>query len=98
MIDCTIPPDVLDDLDIKITQALDAVKAAKGQKVDRVQELCDLVGISKQSLAGGIILENKGDISQIEIARILNIHERTLRKRSWHKIRTLLKKSSRISS
>ena len=39
MADCTIPSDLLDVLDIKITKAFDAVKAAKGQEVDRVQEL-----------------------------------------------------------
>lgn len=93
-----IQQDVLNELDVKITKALDAVKAAKGKRPDRVQELCDLVGISKQSLASGMIVQNKGDISQIEIARILNIHERTMRKRSWRDVRTLLKKTSRISS
>lgn len=81
---------VLNDINVKLTKALDAVKAARGQKADHVQELCDLVGISKRTLAKAIILENKGDISQTEIAATLNIHQRTLRKRNWHDVRKLL--------
>ena len=86
--------DALDDIDVKLTQALDAVKAARGQRPDRMGEFCKEFGIYKQSLAIGIIFEADGDISQVELAQKLNIDERTLRKRNWRKVRTLLKNHS----
>ena len=82
-----LKPDVLDNLIQAQTKALDTLKSAAGQRVDRVQQLCTLVGISKQTLAKALILESKGVISQTEIAAKLNIHERTLRKRNWQDVR-----------
>ncbi len=79
-----IQRELLDDLDVKITQAFDAVKAAKGQKPDRVKELCDLVGITKRDLAAALVFTSKGDISIIELARRLSVSRRTIHR--WPEI------------
>jgi hypothetical protein len=76
--DNTIKLDVLDELIQSQTQALDALKMARGQRVDRVDELCRLVGISKRALAGGIILEHGGDISISELAQKLQVGRATI--------------------
>lgn len=68
------------------------VSAAQGEKVDEVQEFCDRHKIKKQSLAMGIILEHEGDISQVEMARILNINVDTFRKPNWHNVRQQLRR------
>lgn len=79
----------LDDIDVKLTKALDAVKAAKGQKVDRVKELCDLVGISKRDLAAALVFRSKGNITFVELARRLSVNESTVRR--WPEIHRALK-------
>ncbi len=81
--------EALHDLDIKLTQALDAVKAAKGQKTDRVKELCTLVGITKRELAAGLVLSTKGDISIAEISRRLAVDRTTVY--TWPEIVRALK-------
>ena len=86
-----IPPDVLDEMIRQEKKQLQNLLRLRGKNTDGIEEFCKDFGISKQSLAIGIIFEAGGDISQVELARKLNIHERTLRKRNWRKVRTLLK-------
>ncbi len=81
--------EALYDLDIKLTQALDAVKAAQGQKTDRVKELCALVGITKRDLAAGLVFNSKGDITIVELAQRLSISRRTIHR--WPEIVRALK-------
>ena len=83
-----IQPDALEDIDVKLTLALDAVKAAKGQKPDRVQELCTLVGLTKRDLAAGLVFRSKGEITFVELARRLSINESTIRR--WPEIHRAL--------
>lgn len=84
-----IKPELLDELIQSQTQALDSLKNMRGKRVDRVKELCDLVGISKRSLAGGIILESDGDISITELAQKLQVDRRTIYR--WPEIVRALK-------
>ena len=84
-----IKPDALEDIDVKLTQALDAVKAAKGEKVDRVEELCTLIDISKRDLAAALVFRSDGKITFVELARRLSINESTLRR--WPEIHRALK-------
>ena len=86
-----IQQDELEELNVKLTNVLDAIKTAKGQKVDHVKELCDLVGISKQSLAAGIIWISKGDITIVELAEKLHVGRATIYR--WPDILNALKKS-----
>ena len=84
-----IKPDALEDIDVKLTRALDAVKAAKGQKTDRVQELCTLVGLSKRDLAAALVFRSNGKITFVELARRLEVNESTIRR--WPEIHRALK-------
>ena len=84
-----INPDVLEDVDVKLTEALDAVKAARGQNIDRVEELCTLVGLSKRDLAAALVFRSKGQITFAELARRLYVNESTLRR--WPEIHRALK-------
>jgi hypothetical protein len=84
-----IQREVLDDLDKKITQAYDAVKAAKGQKSDRIKELCELVDITKRDLAAALVFRSKGNITFVELARRLSVNESTVRR--WPEIHRALK-------
>lgn len=84
-----IQKDAAADLELKLTQALDAVKTARGQKADRVKELCDLVGINKRDLAAGLVFTSKGDITIVELARRLSVSRRTIHR--WPEIVRALK-------
>jgi hypothetical protein len=84
-----IQQDAAADLELKLTQALDAVKTARGQKADRVKELCDLVGITKRDLAAGLVLTSQGDISIVELSRRLAIDRTTIY--TWPEIVRALK-------
>ena len=80
----------LQNLEYTLNGSLDVVQKAQGKRNDTIQRLCDLVGISKQTLAKAIIFEAKGDISCVELSRKLNLHKSTLRKRNWHDVRKLI--------
>ncbi len=84
-----IKPDEAEDLEVKLTLALDAIKAAKGQKPDRVKELCTLVGLTKRDLAAGLVFRSKGKITFVELARRLSLNESTVRR--WPEINRALK-------
>ena len=84
-----IKSDALEDIDVKLTQALDAVKAAKGKKTDRMQELCTLTGISKRDLATALVFRSKCKITFAELARRLSLNESTVRR--WPEIHRALK-------
>lgn len=81
--------EALHDLDVKLTQALDAVKAAQGQKTDRVKELCALVGITKRDLAAALVFRSKGHITFVELANRLSVNESTVRR--WPEIHRALR-------
>lgn len=89
MTDHTIRQDVLDELILSQTKALDALKSAAGCRVDRVQELCALVGMSKRDLAAGLIFRSKGTITFVELARRLSVNESTVRR--WPEIHRALR-------
>ena len=78
MADVTIRSDVIDDLIATQSRTLDALRSATGRRVDRVTELCQLLGISKQALAAGLIWTRKGDISVSEMAKILQVDRSTI--------------------
>jgi hypothetical protein len=80
----------LQKLEHTLNTSLDAVQKARGKRIDTVQRLCNLVGITKRDLAMGIILERNGDISQVEMAKILNINVDTFRKPNWSNVRNSL--------
>ncbi len=84
-----IKPAVLEDINVNLTLALDAIKAAKGQKPDRVEEVCALIDISKRDLAAGLVFRSKGKITFAELARRLSINESTIRR--WPEIHRALK-------
>ena len=84
-----IPADTLDEMIIATSNTLDALRSAKGKKVDRVTELCEITGISKRSLAAGIILEEKGDITAIELAKRISINRCTIY--NWKEIHRVLR-------
>ena len=84
-----IKSDDYEALIVKLTEALDTAKAAKGQKTDRVEELCTLVGLTKRDLAAGLVFRSKGTITFVELARRLSINESTIRR--WSEIHRALK-------
>ena len=84
-----IKPAEAEDLEVKLTLALDAIKAAKGQKPDRVKELCTLVGLSKRDLAAALVFRSEGMITFAELARRLEVNESTARR--WPGIHCALK-------
>ena len=84
-----IKPDAAEDLEVKLTQALDIIKAAKGQRIDRVEEACALIDISKRDLAAGLVFRSKGKITFAELARRLSINESSIRR--WPEIHRALK-------
>lgn len=79
-----IPKAALDRLEKNLANSLDAVRKAQGHRSDQVQHLCDLVGITKRDLAGGIILGCKGDITQVELADRLMVSRRSIN--NWSEI------------
>ncbi len=84
-----IQQDALNSLDKLITQAQDIVHQAKGQKADRIKELCDLVDVSKRDLAAALVFRTKGNITFVELSRRLNVNESTIRR--WPEIHRALK-------
>jgi len=84
-----IKPAEAEDLEVNLTLALDIIKAAKGQKPDRVKELCTLVGLTKRNLAAGLVFQSKGKITFVELAHRLSLNESTVRR--WPEIHRALK-------
>ena len=84
-----INPDDYEALIVKLTDALDTAKAANGKRVDRVEELCALVDISKRDLAAALVFRSNGKITFVELARRLSVNESTIRR--WPEIHRALK-------
>lgn len=84
-----IQQDALNSLDKLITQAQGIVQQAKGQKVDKVKELCDLVDLTKRDLAAALVFRSKGNITFVELARRLSVNESTVRR--WPEIHRALR-------